>query len=432
MCEELAPVGNRQLDALRAVIGQSAASTPSWLEDENALYDELSRLNNELVTLQRELAKKNAELERLNEQVQGHALELEQRVDERTTELQASESRFRGLFEQAAVGIVLFDTAGHVLESNPALQEMVGDSADLWQFIAGDDVVECTHICRELSLKRRRCQNLERPFTRADGQPGWANVTLSLIAKPDSETQFLIGMVEDVTEKKNNQAALLQAEKLAVAGRLAASLAHEVSNPLQTVIGCVGLAQEALAEGRDAGQLLQVAIEELRRVSRVVADLRNLHRPTSVEDKEPADVNALLEQVLTLCRKKCEEYGVEVTWRPATGLSPLPLVTDRIQQVFLNLVLNALDAMPGGGGQLDVYTERTGQPPGVRAVFSDSGEGISPDVLPHIFEPFYTSKPEGLGLGLFISQEIVRQHDGRIDVQSQVGEGTTLTVWLPG
>jgi signal transduction histidine kinase len=237
-------------------------------------------------------------------------------------------------------------------------------------------------------------------------------------------------MVEDVTEKKKNQAALLQAEKLAIAGRLAASLAHEISNPLQTVIGCVGLAQEALAEGKDGGQLLQVAIEDMRRVARVVGDLRNLHRAPDMEMKEPTDVNALLEQVLTLCRKKCEEHGVEVTWRPATGLPQLALVTDRIQQVFLNLVLNALDAM-SGGGQLNVRTEHTSQPPGARAVFSDSGEGISPDVLPHIFEPFYTSKPEGLGLGLFISQEIVRQHGGRIDVESQVGKGTIFTVWLP-
>ena len=118
--------------------------------------------------------------------------------------------------------------------------------------------------------------------------------------------------------------ALLRAEKLAVAGKLAASLAHEINNPMRTVIGCLGLAQEALEEEEDAGELLQVALEELRRVTRVVADLRDLHRPPSPEERELTDVDALLEQVLTLSRKKCEQHRVEVTWSTAPGFTTRP------------------------------------------------------------------------------------------------------------
>ena len=101
-----------------------------------------------------------------------------------------------------------------------------------------------------------------------------------------------------------------------------------------------------------------------------------------------------------------------------------------MQQVFLNLMLNAVDAMPDGG-RLQVSTSRTDQPDGVRISFTDSGVGIAPDVLPRIFDVFYSTKPDGLGLGLSISRDIVEQHGGRIEADSFLGEGTTFTVWLP-
>jgi len=237
-------------------------------------------------------------------------------------------------------------------------------------------------------------------------------------------------MVEDITEQKRTQEVLFQAEKLTIAGKLAASLAHEINNPLQSIIGCLGLAEETLAEGGDVGRYLQVALGELRRVARIVARLRNLHRPSKLEEREPTDVNALLKQVLTLSRKNCEERGVEVVWTKSPGLPSLTLVPDRMQQVFLNLMLNAVDAMPDGG-RLQVSTSCTDQPDGVRISFTDSGVGIAPDVLPRIFDVFYSTKPDGLGLGLSISRDIVEQHGGRIEADSFLGEGTTFTVWLP-
>ena len=173
-----------------------------------------------------------------------------------------------------------------------------------------------------------------------------------------------------------------------------------------------------------------MGLDELRRVARIVARLRNLHRPSDPEEREPTDVNELLGQVLTLSRKKCEEQGVEVSWTEAKRLPPLMLVPGRMQQVFLNLLLNALDAMPDGG-RLQVGATRTSQPDGARVSFADTGAGIPSDELPHIFDVFYSTKPDGLGLGLTISQDIVKQHGGYIEVESRVGAGTTFTVWLP-
>jgi two-component system NtrC family sensor kinase len=270
----------------------------------------------------------------------------------------------------------------------------------------------------------------EGRYVRKDGRAIWVNLMASLVRGEDGEPLFAIAMVEDVTERKQTQDALIQAEKLALAGKLAASLAHEINNPMQSVIGCLGLAKEALAAGEGAGRYLDVAHQELRRVAQIVSQLRDLHRPAGSEEREAVDVNALLEQVLTLTRKKCEDRGVEVVWSKMAELPVLTLAADRVRQVFLNLVLNALDAMPDGG-QLRVDTARTHRPPGVRVSFSDDGEGIPPQALPQIFEPFYSTKPGGLGLGLFISRGIVEQHDGHIEVDSRVGKGTTFRVWLP-
>ena len=117
-------------------------------------------------------------------------------------------------------------------------------------------------------------------------------------------------------------------------------------------------------------------------------------------------------------------------WKPYTRLPSIPMIPERIQQVLLNLVLNAVGAMPDGGS-LRVSTAPALQPGGVRIIISDNGVGIQPNRLSRIFEPFYSNRTEGLGLGLFISKKIVDEHNGRIEVESQPGEGTTFTVYLP-
>jgi PAS domain S-box-containing protein len=396
-------------------------------------------LTPEEIDIVRELAAQVAigiQQARLNEQVRRYSDELEQLVAERTAELQASEARFRTIFEHTAMGISLADMKGRWLATNPALQEMLGysgeelDDMGYTELTHPDDVPASVDLFEELVAGERDDYTVDKRYIRKDGRVIWGRLTASLIRGVNGQPQYAIGMVEDITEQKQAQEALIQSEKLAIAGKLAASLAHEINNPLQSVIGCLGLAEETLAEGGDVSRYLRIAHEELRRAAGTVAQLRDLHRRSEPGEKEPTDVNALLEKVLMLSKKQCEDRRVEVVWKVADDLPPLLLAPDRMRQVFLNLVLNAVDAMPDGG-QLQVTTSRTGQPAGILVTFADSGVGVAPDVLPHIFDPFYSTKPEGLGLGLFISQDIVKQHGGRMEVDSQVGEGTAFMVWLP-
>lgn len=388
----------------------------------------------------RNLAERQRAQERIRQQaerLEALASELERRVTERTAELRASEARLRTIFDGAASGVALVDMAGQFLESNPALQRMLGYSGDelrrkvFTEFTHPDDAAVALDLYQELATGKRDHYRMEMRYTRKDGQLTWADLNVSLVRGNEGEpAQFAIVMAEDITERKLAQVALIRAERLAIAGKLAATLTHEINNPLQAVIGCLGLAEETLAEGGDVSRYLRVAREELRRAARIVAQLRNLHQRPQLDEREPTDVNLLVERVLTLGRKQCEERGVEVVWNAASDLPVLTLASDQIQQVFLNLLLNALDAMPEGG-QLRVSTHHTGQPAGVCVAFADDGMGIPPDSLSQVFEPFYSTKPEGLGLGLFVSQDIVKQHGGRIEAESRVGEGTTFTVWLP-
>jgi signal transduction histidine kinase len=168
----------------------------------------------------------------------------------------------------------------------------------------------------------------------------------------------------------------------------------------------------------------------LERAAGIVNRLRDLGRRSTPEEWEPTDVNVLLEQVLMLTRKRCQNAQVEVVWQPAGDLPSLMLVPGRLRQVFLNLVLNAVEAMPDGG-RLEVGTGPATESEGVCISFADSGRGIAPKDLPHIFDPFYTTKSEGLGLGLYVTQNIVEEHGGRIEVDSRLGEGTKFAVWLP-
>jgi signal transduction histidine kinase len=239
-----------------------------------------------------------------------------------------------------------------------------------------------------------------------------------------------LGVALDVTEQNKAQAALAQAERLALAGQVAATLAHEINNPLQSAIGCLGLAEEAIEEGEDVSRFLPVALDALRQASHVVKQLRVLTRPFEGEPEEPSDLNLLMEKVLELSRSYCAAREVKVDWQPAEGLPTLRLAPDSVQQVLLNLLLNGADVMPGGG-TLQIATAVTSQPLGVSVTFTDSGAGIPPEILEHLFEPFQTTKPGGSGLGLFISQNIVEQHGGYIEAHTEQGAGTTFTVWLP-
>jgi len=237
-------------------------------------------------------------------------------------------------------------------------------------------------------------------------------------------------LAEFTRELEKSQAQLVKAEKLAATGKLAASLAHEINNPLQAIQNSLHLVTQRRSLDDSKRQMyLSMAQEEVQRLIDMVQRMLDFYRP-STESQETVDIQEALDDVLTLVGKRIQ-HGNVVVHRDATApLPPAQGVANQLKQVFLNIIINAVEAMPTGG---DLYIgtawdEQLGE---LSISFTDTGEGIPLSDLGNIFDPFYTSKPKGTGLGLSVSHGIIERHGGRIEVKSEVGRGSTFTVHLP-
>ena len=245
----------------------------------------------------------------------------------------------------------------------------------------------------------------------------------------------VITIGEDVTEPRQVQLRILQSEKLAAVGQLAAGVMHEINNPLATIGACVAAIEARLGETADSTvrEYLEIIDKEVDRCTRIVDGLLDVSRPKEAAPKRPIDVNALVEQTLFLLKHHQRFRRLNVTRELGEGMPPVLVNDEQMIQVLMALMLNGVDAMEDGG----ILTVRTHQNEyrndEVIVEVADTGHGIPPADLPKIFEPFYTTKPpgRGTGLGLSICYGIVEQHLGRIEVKSEPGLGSTFCVFLP-
>jgi len=234
---------------------------------------------------------------------------------------------------------------------------------------------------------------------------------------------------QQMTELKQTQAQLVQSTKLAAIGELAANIAHEINNPLTTVLGFASFLAERLPEGDSMREELGLIQEEASRARDIVRDLLQFSRQRDFMP-EPTDLNTVLDQVIAMVRRHGAFSAIAVKEAYAPDLPPVEVDVPQIKQVFLNIVNNAVYAM-ADGGSLTIRTKRDGKT--VRVAFEDTGPGIQPEHRDRLFDPFFTTKPEvsGTGLGLSVSLGIVEKHSGTIEVESEIGTGTTFTVVLP-
>jgi two-component system, NtrC family, sensor kinase len=237
-------------------------------------------------------------------------------------------------------------------------------------------------------------------------------------------------LIEDITERVGLERAARQSEKLAALGTLAAGLAHELNNP----IGIISSRAELMLLEADSAPLSPDVAEDLRvihrhaqRVARIAQGLLSFSRHSSGE-RARIDLNRVVDETLLLVEKMIVKDGITLRRALTPSLPPIWGDANALQQVVMNLVTNARDAVKGGG-EISVETGAAVEPAGgVQLVVRDSGPGIPPEILPKIFDPFFTTKAEGTGLGLSISYGIVREHQGTVDVQSAPGKGTTFVL----
>jgi two-component system NtrC family sensor kinase len=232
----------------------------------------------------------------------------------------------------------------------------------------------------------------------------------------------------------NAQEQIVNAEKLASLGRMAAGVAHELNSPLTGVVTFAHLMRDRTPPDRKQDlEDLDTIIEQAERCTKIIKGMLGFARKGTSETME-TDVNSLLEETVAMVRNQVKVQNIDISMEPAEGLPQLHIDPNQLQQVFLNLITNAADAM-GERGRITIATRLSGEEPErtVEIEITDTGPGIYPNNLDKIFEPFFTTKPvgKGTGLGLPVSYGIVKKHDGDIVVKSKVGEGTSFFVRLP-
>ena len=257
------------------------------------------------------------------------------------------------------------------------------------------------------------------------------DVTLTMTALRDESGEItgFSAIIMDLTEKKRMEAALIQTERLAAMGKLSASIAHEINNPLYGIRSCLNHVLNA-DKGNIDQQFVRLAIKETDRIADLIRNMKTFYQPNDGKE-ESVDIHEMLREVFILNRKYLEENMVKLVFNP-TGSFPIECMPEQIKQVFINIVTNAAEAMPDGG-ELSVETHKLEESQEIVVNFRDNGVGIARDDLPQIFDMFYSKKPmvKGVGLGLSVSYGIVKRHGGTMDVTSEEGKGTTVTVTLP-
>ncbi len=395
------------------------------------------------------LREANAELER---RVAARTADLQEEVlRRRATEatLRASEERWRSMFEASAVGIAVIDQQNHFAAANEAFQKMVGYTSEELQSLGPLDITheEDRKATQEMiedvqSGKRQDCHT-EKRYCRKDGKVIWVRVSTARALDSSSALQGIPAIIEDITERKRAEVAwhdareaLSRATRLTVMGELSASIAHEINQPLAAIItnghACerfLTFSPPDLDEVKDAvGEI----VRDGRRASEVLKRIRAMSK-NSAPQRGQVDVNHAIAEVLALTRDELLRHRVSVQTDLHSNLPTIMADRVQLQQVVLNLVMNGIDAMRAVADRSRILTVRSllSDRGNIAVNVADSGIGLDPANRERIFDTFFTTKPEGMGMGLAISNTIIEAHRGRLWAESGSPFGAVFAFTLP-
>jgi PAS domain S-box-containing protein len=396
--------------------------------------------------LQRELVSQSEDLSELTRELVANQRALQRSVEA----VMESEYRWRALFEHSPVGIALVDASGQICATNPAFQDMLGYSREeirncsLLKITPEEDHATMQARIARLVAGEVHEYHLQRRYHRKDGHVVWANTSVAIVPASQSAPRMLVVVAEDITEARRAAEALAKAQnelarvvRVSTLGELAASIAHEVNQPLAAVVAnanaCLRWLDAKPPEADEAEMAVQRIVRDANRASDVIARIRGFLRRGELVPT-PVDVEEVIDEVIGLVQADSRAQGVTILHTPVRGLLPVRVDRVQLQQVLLNLVMNALEAMAAADDRprrLDLGGCAQAADGTVQVDVRDTGVGIDPSDCDHVFDAFHTTKPEGMGMGLAISRSIIEAHGGRLWVTPNDDRGVTFHFTLP-
>lgn len=335
---------------------------------------------------------------------------------------------FSYVIQQSPSIIIIADLDGKIEFVNPQYERITGYSA---KDATGKNLFKLT--CMNLSRhKYREIQETiqkgdtwvgELESIRKDGSPYWESVKLLPIKNEQGRPIQILRVSEDMTNLKTTQELLRKSEMLSGIGQLAAGIAHEIRNPLTALKGFTQL----ISSGSKSQNYISIMAEELNRIEDIVSELLVLSRPQSV-DFCKCNVIAIIKDVIMMLDTQAIMNRVDIRLDSELAEANVLCIENQLKQVFINIVKNALEAMPTGGNIIVSIKETESD---LMIEIQDTGMGIPQDVINRVGEPFFSTKDKGTGLGLMVSYKIVEHHDGELSIQSEKGNGTRITIRLP-
>ena len=375
-----------------------------------------------------------SEFNRMAEKLEESYAGLEQKIRQRTAQLRESEEKYRESINLANDAIFTIDAdSASIVDSNKKAEEITGYSRHelsnkkIWEIVPEYDRDRTKQLWTTINeagsgmLDNIDCQHI-------DGRLTPTSISASVIEYGKKKT--IQWICRDITERKRMELQLIQAERLAAVGELAAGVAHEVNNPLGGLQNFVKMMKKEPGNTSQNLEFLDLMSEGLQRIEVIIKQLMAFSRPYSTHMSNHS-LNEIVESSLRFVDHRIKEQGIRLEKVLSPELPDIYGDADNISQVIINIIVNALDSM-SSGGNLIIKTGYCGhQPSNIQVAITDSGIGIREEILNKIFNPFFTTKEMGSGLGLAISKRIMDDHNGNILVESKVGEGTTFFVCLP-
>ena len=338
------------------------------------------------------------------------------------------------MFESLGSGLVGMDLERRITALNRAAEEITSYQAAeavgrRWESVFGDGIPP-----DEIDLAARvegwQVRRYEMRLRRKDGREVPLGISFWPLRSGRGELAGIIGVFQDLSSIKQMEERMRQADRLATIGRLAANIAHEIRNPLASMSGAIEVLTRELPRGGPHDRLVEIVLHESDRLNQIVKQFLEYARPAPLHPL-PMNVGEVLDEVLLLLEHRALPPDLKIA-REYDGTVTARVDPQQFRQAIWNLCINALEAMPAGGELrigAGIVTQRKSRK--LEVWVADTGTGIDPESLPHIFEPFFSTKPAGSGFGLALVHRVIQDHGGDIEVRSEPGVGATFTLRLP-